>query len=198
MIARNFTGWYPLVKGSYSSQYLRNMAPHANFQPLILKNCFNADNLTWRINSTLLHSALSSSNFASPRIRPWQWRLLTRTCRRTERSGSDVRRIAVARHIVSAKYKAYFHFRGSDVRRIAVARHIVSAKYKAYFHFRSIKSYSVIPLFRYSVIPYSVFYRLPLEIYIYPVKCKTMTQTYCQIIKRAVLNITNILEYLYY
>ena len=50
---------------------------------------------------------------------------------------------------------------GSDVRWIAVARRIVSAKYKAYFHFRSIKSYSVIPLFRYSVIPYSAFYRLP-------------------------------------
>ena len=34
---------------------------------------------------------------------------------------------------------------------IAVARRIVSAKYKAYFHFRSIKSYSIILLFRYSV-----------------------------------------------
>jgi len=49
----------------------------------------------------------------------------------------------------------------SNARRIAAARRIVSAKYKAYFHFRSIKSYSVIPLFRYSVIPYSAFYRLP-------------------------------------
>ena len=30
-----------------------------------------------------------------------------------------------------------------------------------HFHFRSIKSYSVTPLFCYSVIPYSVFYWLP-------------------------------------
>ena len=40
---------------------------------------------------------------------------------------------------------------GSDVQWIAVAGRIVSAKYKAYFHFWSIKSYSVIPSFRYSV-----------------------------------------------
>ena len=39
----------------------------------------------------------------------------------------------------------------SDVGWLAVARRIVSAKYKAYFHFRSIKSFSVIPLFRFSV-----------------------------------------------
>jgi len=59
----------------------------------------------------------------------------------------------------------------------------MSAKYKAYFHFRSKKK--VIPLFHYSVIPYSVLNRLPLASQLALIISLTILRVICKVTKTA-------------